>query len=276
MSLTRREFMKTSAAVAAATAVGMTVPNELLAVAQQAESDWKWDKAVCRFCGTGCGIMVATKDDRIIAVKGDPAAPVNLGLNCIKGYFNAKIIYGADRLTEPLLRVNEKGEFDKNGKFKPVSWKKAFDEMARQFKKYYSQMGPSGVGVFGSGQYTIMEGYAMSKFMKAGLRSNNLDPNARLCMASAVAAFMQTFGIDEPAGNYDDMHYSDTVVLWGANMSENASGALVKDHRPEAEQPGEGKGRQSLDLHQSLLHSRRPRDHHQAEHRPCHHELYRA
>ena len=220
MSLTRREFMKTSAAVAAATAIGMTVPDELLAVAKQAESDWKWDKAVCRFCGTGCGIMVATRDDRIIAVKGDPAAPVNMGLNCIKGYFNAKIIYGADRLTEPLLRVNEKGEFDKNGKFKPVSWKHAFDEMARQFKKYYSQMGPAGVGVFGSGQYTIMEGYAMAKFMKAGLRSNNLDPNARLCMASAVAAFMQTFGIDEPAGNYDDMHYSDTVVLWGANMSE--------------------------------------------------------
>ncbi len=220
MSLSRREFMKTTAAVAAATAIGMTVPEELLAIAQQSESGWKWDKAVCRFCGTGCGIMVATKDDRIIAVKGDPAAPVNMGLNCIKGYFNAKIIYGADRLTEPLMRVNEKGEFDKNGKFKPVSWKRAFDEMEKQFKKYYSQMGPSSIGVFGSGQYTIMEGYAMAKFMKAGLRSNNLDPNARLCMASAVAAFMQTFGMDEPAGNYDDMHYSDTTVLWGANMSE--------------------------------------------------------
>ena len=74
--------------------------------------------------------------------------------------------------------------------------------------------------LLGSGQYTIMEGYAAAKFMKAGLRSNNLDPNARLCMASAVAGFMQTFGIDEPAGNYDDMHYSDTIVLWGANMSE--------------------------------------------------------
>jgi nitrate reductase NapA len=212
--------MKTTAAVAAATAIGITVPEELLAVAQQAETGWKWDKAVCRFCGTGCGIMVATKDDRIIAVKGDPAAPVNMGLNCIKGYFNAKIIYGADRLTEPLMRVNDRGEFDKNGKFRPVSWKRAFDEMEKQFKKYYQQMGPTSVGVFGSGQYTIMEGYAMAKFMKAGLRSNNLDPNARMCMASAVAAFMQTFGIDEPAGNYDDMHYSDTVVLWGSNMSE--------------------------------------------------------
>ena len=70
------------------------------------------------------------------------------------------------------------------------------------------------------GQYTIQEGYAAVKLVKAGWRSNNLDPNARHCMASAVAAFMQTFGIDEPAGNYDDIELTDTVVTWGANMAE--------------------------------------------------------
>jgi len=220
VSLSRREFLKTTAAVSAAAAIGMTVPEELWCIAKKTEAGWKWDKSVCRFCGTGCGIMVATKNDMIVAVKGDPAAPVNMGLNCIKGYFNAKIMYGADRLTEPLLRVNEKGDFDKKGKFKPVTWKKAFDEMTTQFKKYYSEMGPTGVAMFGSGQHTILEGYAAAKLYKAGFRSNNLDPNARHCMASAVVGFMQTFGIDEPAGNYDDMHYSDTIVLWGSNMSE--------------------------------------------------------
>ena len=220
MSLSRREFIKTSAAVAAATAIGMSVPEELLAAAKRAEAGWRWDKAVCRFCGTGCGIMVATRDDRIVAVKGDPAAPVNRGLNCIKGYFNAKISYGADRLTHPLMRVDAQGRFDKNGKFRTVTWDRAFDEMTKQFKKYYNELGPTGVAVFGSGQYTIQEGYAAVKLIKAGFRSNNIDPNARHCMASAVAAFMQVFGIDEPAGNYDDMHYSDTMMLWGANMAE--------------------------------------------------------
>ncbi|MBI5666260.1 MAG: nitrate reductase catalytic subunit NapA [Nitrospirae bacterium] len=218
--MTRRDFLKTTAAVSAATAIGMAVPDKLLAVAKETEAGWRWDKSVCRFCGTGCGIMVATKDDMIVAVKGDPAAPVNMGLNCIKGYFNAKIMYGADRLTDPLLRVNDKGEFDKKGKFKPVTWEKAFDVMARQFKKSYSELGPTGVAVFGSGQYTIMEGIAAVKLIKGGFRSNNIDPNARHCMASAVAAFMQTFGIDEPAGNYDDMHYADSIILWGANMAE--------------------------------------------------------
>ena len=189
MSMDRREFLKTSAAVAAASAVGISVPTDAEARANQGEQGWQWDKAVCRFCGTGCGIMVATKGDKIVAVKGDPEAPVNRGINCIKGYFNAKIMYGEDRLTEPLLRVNEKGEFDKKGKFKPVSWKRAFDEMEKHFKKAYNELGPTGVAIFGSGQYTIQEGYVASKMMKAGFRSNNIDPNARHCMASAVVGF---------------------------------------------------------------------------------------
>ena len=220
MDSSRREFLKKSAATAAMSAVGMTIAAEDANAAKAAEKGWRWDKAVCRFCGTGCGVMVATKEDKIVAVKGDPAAPVNRGLNCIKGYFLAKIMYGADRLTEPLLRVNDKGEFDKKGQFKPVSWQKAFDVMAAKFKETYAKNGPTSVGVFGSGQYTIHEGYAALKLMKGGFRSNNIDPNARHCMASAVAGFMQTFGIDEPAGCYDDIELTDTIVTWGANMSE--------------------------------------------------------
>ncbi len=220
MSVTRRDFLKNSAAVAAAGAVGISIPKEAQAEAAKAESDWRWDKAACRFCGTGCGIMLATKEGKIVAVKGDPAAPVNRGLNCIKGYFNAKIMYGADRLKTPLLRVNDKGEFDKKGQFKPVSWKRAFDEMEVHIKKALKASGPEGVAVFASGQYTVMEGYAAQKMMKGGFRSNAIDPNARHCMASAVVGFYQTFGIDEPSGCYDDIELTDTVVSWGSNMAE--------------------------------------------------------
>ncbi len=220
MALSRREFLKSSAAASAAAAVGMNIPSKLQAAANNAEGGWRWDKAACRFCGTGCGIMLATKNGRIVAVKGDPASPVNRGLNCIKGYFNAKIMYGADRLKQPLLRVNSKGEFDKQGKFAPVSWKRAFDEMEIHTKKALKQNGPESVGVFGSGQYTIMEGYAAQKMMKGGFRSNAIDPNARHCMASAVVGFYQTFGIDEPSGCYDDIELTDTIVTWGSNMAE--------------------------------------------------------
>lgn len=216
----RRDFIKSVAVASAASAVGLSVPNQLLAQSKDVQKDWKWDKSVCRFCGTGCGIMVATKNGSIVAVKGDPEAPVNRGINCIKGYFCAKIMYGEDRLTQPLLRVNAKGEFDKKGKFVPVSWKRAFDEMEKQFRKTYDALGPNGIALMASGQYTIPEGYAAVKLMKGGFRSNNIDPNARHCMASAVVGFMQTFGIDEPAGCYDDIELTDTVVTWGANMAE--------------------------------------------------------
>ena len=226
----RRDFVKTSVAAATAAAVG--VPMAESNSDASLDPDIAWEKSVCRFCGVGCGVMVGTKDGHIAAVKGDPDNPVNRGLLCVKGYANAEILYGADRLHKPLLRMKN-GRFDKQGDFTEVSWERAFDEMERQFKKVHGELGPTGVGIMGSGQYTIPEGYAAVKLAKAGWRTNNLDPNARHCMASAVAAFMQVYGIDEPAGCYDDIELTDTVVTWGANMAEMHPmlWARVVDHR---------------------------------------------
>jgi nitrate reductase NapA len=216
MSLTRRDFIKANAAAATAAAAGITLP----AAAQPAKANIRWDKGACRFCGTGCGVLVGVQDGRVVATQGDPDAPVNRGLNCIKGYFLSKIMYGADRLTKPLLRMKN-GKYDKNGEFAPISWDQAFDIMAEKFKEQLKKPdGVTRVGMFGSGQWTVWEGYAAVKLMKAGFRSNNIDPNARHCMASAVAGFMRTFGIDEPMGCYDDLEHADAFVLWGSNMAE--------------------------------------------------------
>jgi len=194
-------------------------PAEAGTLPAGADAKLTWSKAPCRFCGTGCGVMVGVKEGRIVATHGDVKAEVNRGLNCVKGYFLSKIMYGEDRLTQPLLRMKD-GQFHKEGEFTPISWDQAFDIMATKWKETLKKKGPTAVGMFGSGQWTIMEGYAASKFMKAGLRSNNLDPNARHCMASAVVGFMRTFGMDEPMGCYDDMEQADAFVLWGSNMAE--------------------------------------------------------
>ncbi len=215
MKLNRRDFIKNNAVAAAAAAAGVTLP----AVSVAAGDGIRWDKTACRFCGTGCSVLLGVKDGKVVASQGDPDAPVNRGLNCIKGYFLPKIMYGKDRLTQPMLR-KKNGKFDKNGKFEPVSWDEAFDVMADKWKASLKAKGPTSVGMFGSGQWTVWEGYAASKLMKAGFRSNNLDPNARHCMASAVGAFMRAFGIDEPMGVYDDLEHADVFVLWGANMAE--------------------------------------------------------
>ena len=218
IDLSRRDALKATAAAAAASAIGVTLPQDVQA--QIGGTDGiRWDKGVCRFCGTGCGVIVGTKNGRVVATQGDPDAPVNRGLNCIKGYFLSKIMYGEDRLTRPLLRMKN-GKYDKNGDFTPVSWDDAFKIMAEKWKAALKTGGPSTVAMFGSGQWTIWEGYAASKLHKAGFRSNNLDPNARHCMASAVAGFMRTFGIDEPMGCYDDVEQADAFVLWGSNMAE--------------------------------------------------------
>ncbi|MFW8633349.1 periplasmic nitrate reductase subunit alpha [Vibrio natriegens] len=220
MKMTRRAFVKANAAASAAAVAGITLPASAAnLIASSDQSKITWDKAPCRFCGTGCSVLVGTQNGKVVATQGDPEAPVNKGLNCIKGYFLSKIMYGQDRLTQPLLRMKD-GKYHKDGEFTPVSWDVAFDTMAEKWKASLEKKGPTSVGMFGSGQWTVMEGYAAAKMMKAGFRSNNIDPNARHCMASAVVGFMRAFGIDEPMGCYDDFENADAFVLWGSNMAE--------------------------------------------------------
>ncbi|MBI3772093.1 MAG: nitrate reductase catalytic subunit NapA [Gammaproteobacteria bacterium] len=216
MTLSRRDFLKMNAIAATAAAAGISIPS----IAETQHNDEiVWDKAPCRFCGTGCGVMVGSREGRVVATRGDLLSPVNKGLNCVKGYFLSKIMYGKDRLTKPLLRMKN-GKFDKEGDFSEISWDHAFDIMAEKWKAAIKEKGPTAVGMFGSGQWTIWEGYAASKLYKAGFRSNNIDPNARHCMASAVGGFLRAFGADEPMGCYDDLEAADAFVLWGSNMAE--------------------------------------------------------
>ncbi|MBR9875047.1 periplasmic nitrate reductase subunit alpha [Vibrio sp. J1-1] len=220
MKMTRRAFVKANAAASAAAVAGITLPASAAnLIASSDQSKITWDKAPCRFCGTGCSVLVGTQNGKVVATQGDPEAPVNKGLNCIKGYFLSKIMYGQDRLTQPLLRMKD-GQYHKDGDFTPISWDAAFDIMAEKWKASLEKKGPTSIGMFGSGQWTVMEGYAAAKMMKAGFRSNNIDPNARHCMASAVVGFMRAFGIDEPMGCYDDFENADAFVLWGSNMAE--------------------------------------------------------
>jgi len=220
MATDRRTFLKVQAAATAAAAAGLsTGVNASNLVSDSSKTELNWNKAPCRFCGTGCSVNVATKEGRVVATHGDITCEVNRGLSCVKGYFLSKIMYGKDRLTQPLLRMKN-GKFDKNGEFTPITWDQAFDIMEEKYKATLKAKGPDAIGMFGSGQWTVWEGYSAVKLMKAGFLSNNIDPNARHCMASAVGGFMRTFGIDEPMGCYDDIEATDAFVLWGSNMAE--------------------------------------------------------
>jgi nitrate reductase NapA len=116
-------------------------------------------------------------------------------------------LYGKDRLTVPLLRDGEG--------YREISWEEAIKTIADRI-----EADPKRFAMYGSGQWTIPEGYAAQKFMKGGLSNNHIDPNARLCMASAVTGFLATYGVDEPAGCYDDLDACDVLIMWGNNPAE--------------------------------------------------------
>jgi len=201
----RREFIKSAAMSAAvAAAAGST---RAFALPVLTAPGVQWNKAPCRFCGTGCHVLVGVEDGRVVGIQGDLKADVNKGLLCVKGYHVGQILYGKDRLTTPLLR--------KDGRLVPISWEEAIDTVARRVLK-----DPKGFAMYGSGQWTIPEGCAGNKFMKGGLSSNHLDGNPRLCMSSAVTGFLSTYGVDEPAGVYDDLDQCDVAIMWGNNMAE--------------------------------------------------------
>ncbi|MFB6346845.1 MAG: molybdopterin-dependent oxidoreductase [bacterium] len=213
--ISRREFLKKMAkfsAVAAGTTMLPGVSFGAWEKIEQSIGDVEWKKAPCRFCGTGCGLLIGLSDGDAVAVKGDPECSVNKGLACVKGYHSVQALYGEDRITKAKVR--------KNGELQEVPIEEALDVIADKMNETIEENGKDSVAMYGSGQWTIPDGYAASKFFKGGIGTNNVEANARLCMASAVVGFLTTFGLDEPMGCYEDIDYADTFVTWGNNMAE--------------------------------------------------------
>ena len=211
MTVSRREFLKASAA---ALALGMLGQGTCLAANAAEQGVDKWVKGVCRYCGTGCGVLVGVRGDRAVAIKGDPNNH-NAGMLCLKGAMLIPVIYAEDRIVEPMIR--------RGGKASPlekVSWDEALEFAAKAFREALAESGPDSVAYYGSGQALTEESYLANKIWKAGFRTNNVDGNPRLCMASAVGGYMTTFGKDEPMGTYNDMDAATCFFIIGSNTSE--------------------------------------------------------
>lgn len=212
--LTRRDAIRQAAIGAAIGAAAQMVPGIVFTGAQAAATPIgaTWHKAPCRFCGVGCGLEIAVANGRAVAVRGDLNGVANRGLACVKGYHSILALYGSDRITSAKVR--------RGGKLVDVPMAEALDLVARKMQETIDTHGKDAVAIYGSGQWTIPDGYVASKFMKGCIGSNNLEANARLCMASAVAGFLTSFGLDEPMGCYEDIDHADVFVLWGNNMAE--------------------------------------------------------
>ncbi len=214
MDVSRREFLRYLAMSAAMAAIsGTTGTDTALAASAQNEGPDTWVKGVCRYCGTGCGVIIGTRNGKAVAIKGDPANH-NAGLLCLKGSLLLPVLNSPDRVTQPLLRKTKKDQLT------PVSWDEALDFMAKKFRDSIDTYGPDSVAWYGSGQCLTEESYLANKIFKGGFGTNNVDGNPRLCMASAVGGYLTSFGKDEPMGSYADIDHATCFFIIGSNTSE--------------------------------------------------------
>ena len=173
MKTTRREFVKTAAAAAVASVVADSAVGEVLK-----EGSTEWVKSVCRFCGTGCGVLLGVQDGKLVALRGDPEHPTTKGLVCAKALFLPKIVYSEDRLKVPMIR--------KKGKLEQATWDEAMELVTDKFAGAVKSHGADSVAYYGSGQALSEESYLANRLFKGGIGTNNVEGNPRLCMASAV------------------------------------------------------------------------------------------
>jgi nitrate reductase (cytochrome) len=215
--LTRRELLQwTGTAAAGTVATGTVIIGSLAGCGPLWERQptipvESWHRGVCRFCGTGCGIEIGVRRGHVVDVRGDDQAH-NRGRLCIKGILNRELLSARDRLLTPLIRHN--------GELQEATWEEALSLVADRFNQAIEEHGPDSVAYYGSGQLFTQESYVANKLFKAGIGTNNVDGNPRLCMASAAVGYVSVFGKDEPAGCYEDIDHAECFFVTGANMAE--------------------------------------------------------
>ena len=166
---------------------------------------------VCGFCSTGCGLDVHLRDGEAINLTANARYPVNLGMACPKGWEALTPLRAPDRATTPLLRNSA-------GKLEPIDWDAAMQIFTLRFKAIQDKCGPEAVAWLGTGQICTEELALLGALGKFGMGMIHGDGNTRQCMATAVAAYKESFGFDAPPFTYADFEQSDVIVLIGSNL----------------------------------------------------------
>lgn len=170
-------------------------------------------RSQCPYCGVGCGVLIRSKGDRIIGVKGDPKHPANKGLLCSKGLELHETVHLPNRLLHPEMREK------KDAARRRVPWPEAVGRLASTLRHAVDSGQPDRVGFYISGQLLTEDYYAFNKLAKGFVGTNNIDSNSRLCMSSAVVGYKRAFGVDGPPTCYEDMDLAQLHFVVGSNMA---------------------------------------------------------
>jgi anaerobic selenocysteine-containing dehydrogenase len=171
-------------------------------------------KTLCPYCGVGCGLIATTDGTTVLRVRGDPLHPANLGRVCPKGGASAQTINVSTRLRYAMLR----DEPFAHPQIVPGA--AAVRHAAEGLHRILQSDGPGAIAFYLSGQLTTEAQYIANKFGKGYLRTNHVDSNSRLCMASAAAGMALSLGSDGPPGCYADIELCDAFLFIGSNAAE--------------------------------------------------------
>ncbi|WP_086765036.1 bifunctional nitrate reductase/sulfite reductase flavoprotein subunit alpha [Streptomyces bobili] len=176
-------------------------------------------RTVCSYCGVGCGLVLDIgrgPDGRrtVLKASGDKEHPANLGRLCTKGATTADLLAAPGRLTTALVR-RDRGEEPR-----PAPVDEAVAETARRLRAIVDEHGPDAVALYVSGQMSLEAQYLANKLVKGYLRSNQIESNSRLCMASAGTGYKLSLGADGPPGSYEDLDRADVFLVIGSNMAD--------------------------------------------------------
>ncbi len=128
MGVSRREFMKISGGTVLLGSLGINLDSTKAYAQGLRIKGAQETHTICPYCSVGCGIIVHTKDGKVVNTEGDPDHPINEGTLCSKGASLYEIINNPLRLTKPKYRAPGAAEW------KEVEWDWALSEIARRIK----------------------------------------------------------------------------------------------------------------------------------------------
>jgi len=178
-------------------------------------------RTICSYCGVGCNLEVAVKNDEVLSIRA-PQDAVNAGHTCLKGRYAFKFYNHEDRLTSPLIR--------KNGELTPCSWDEALDFIKDKFESIKEEHGPDAIAGISSARCTNEENYMFQKMIRQLVGTNNIDCCARVCHSPTAWGMQQSFGTGAGTNSAADIPLADLMIVIGANptAAHPVTGAKIK------------------------------------------------
>ena len=169
-----------------------------------------WDLQTAESTGVvhteGSRLAVHASQNRVLRFLGVDTGAVNQGWLSDKERFGFEYIGSSDRLHTPLIRDG--------GGFREAGWGEALDLAAERLSEVIEESGGGAAAALGGARGTNEDAYALSKFMRAAVGSNNLDAQLGDGLDARFLAGLAG------RGRIDDLEAARTILLWGPDLKE--------------------------------------------------------